>query len=383
VAFAGESFAAAVGPRRGLTRDEIVDLDADVLTGHRAVQSKLMDGVASYDEVLAYAVAMAGATETQLPTGQQTEENHDALALASQGETMQVRSEDPKEDPKTPEEARAEMPPKPGHPEPDGDEPKDEGEEPDGDEEPKDKKTFCAFCGNKLEQDDPEKEAEGDEPDGDEDPKKEEASVSPAANARAASAVASLFGLRADASVPAVKSAAMSFVALGAKVMKATNTKDPRTALGALQAIIDDAGALAKAQSELMSLRQTVNHSERLKLLNTLSAANLPGYARGDLFVDKEVNGQLVSEPAPMYAEMKLATLRGLVSGKTQSAARSPSANPFEPNKTAAETAKLDAHANHIVEARPGLVQGAASHSTATVEQLARSAAALEAARMI
>jgi ClpP class serine protease len=64
VAQAGEAFCAAVcgspvGQRYGLTRDRIVQLGADMLTGQDAVEAGLADGVATEDEVVAYALQLA------------------------------------------------------------------------------------------------------------------------------------------------------------------------------------------------------------------------------------------------------------------------------------------------------------------------------------
>lgn len=365
VADAGEAFAKAVGPRRGLTRDEIVDLNADVLSGHRAVAAKLIDGVASLDEVMAY-----------------------ALEMASRSNDMQVRTEDPKRDPESPEEAKAraegdgEEPQKPGrHPEPDGDEPRDEDDdEPEEPPSKEEKKAFCAYCGNKL----PGMESESEEPDGDEgddEPAKEDRMSARAAvsNAQISAAIAPLFGLSAGASVPAVKTAALAYARLGKAVMTATATVDPQTALGAFRALHDDAKESAKVKSENKQLRAASNHREKMDLLHRLAAADLPGYSRGELFVDREVNGKVVVEPAPEFAEMKLATLRGLVDRKTAGHTVA-QRNPYEPDREKAREAKTEASAEKFIETP--LVAAASQRSTADREQLARTAAALEAAGM-
>jgi len=358
-ASAGESFARAVGPRRGLSRDEIVDLDADVLTGHAAVKARLADGVASLDEVLSY-----------------------ALALAGQGENMQIRAKG-QEDPKSPDEVRAEEPQKPGHPEPDGDEPEgeDEGDEPDGDKPPAPAAKYCAQCGNKLklseeekpETDDPDAEDSAEEPDGDE---KKVRNQQPEQEKRAAATIAGLFGLRADASLPSVKGAAIAYASLGKAVMKSTGTKSPNEAIGALKALVDDA-------SDLKSLRSKVNAKERTELLTKLASADPDRYPRGELFVDSEVDGKLVSVPAPMYAEMKLGTLRGLVDKKTENPAPKRQSNPFEPSHSEADKAKRSARISNVTETKPNFVQGAASRSTVGAEKIANSTAALEEAGLI
>jgi ClpP class serine protease len=55
----GKAFASAIVKARGITYEEIVKLDADVLSGHDAVRAKLVDGVSTYEEVLAYAIAQS------------------------------------------------------------------------------------------------------------------------------------------------------------------------------------------------------------------------------------------------------------------------------------------------------------------------------------
>lgn len=374
VAMAGEAFAAAVGPRRGLTRDEIVDLNADVLTGFAAVKAKLADGVASLDEVLEY-----------------------ALAQASRGETMKaIRTEEDLRDPKTPEQARNEEPQKPGHAEPDGDEPdgdeEDEGDEPKP-ETPPERAKFCDKCGAKMKYED-----DGDEPDGDEGKSDEDDDLDedneddkgkmrnqpppPEQDRKASASIAGIFGLRSTASLPAVKSVAIAHRKLAVAVMRATGAKGPSAALGALRALIDDAAESAKLRDSNKALRAKDNHRERMDLLNRLASANLPGYTRGELFADSESNGKRAVSPAPQFAEMKLSTLRGLVEAKTNGKPVV-SANPFSPNTNAAKQATLHGIVNDVKENNPDFIQAAASTSTATPDQLADSFASLTAHGMI
>lgn len=366
-AAAGEAFAKAIGPRRGLTRDEIVDLDADVLTGFSAVKARLADGVASLDEVMNY-----------------------ALALASRGDTMQVRAEG-QDDPKSPDEVRAEEPQKPGHPEPDGDEPEgeDEGDEPDGDEPPVPAAKYCAQCGNKLKAE-AEEEPETGDPDAEDSAEEDDDTKAkmrnqppPERERQSASAIAGLFGLRADSSLPAVKSAAIAYANLGKAVMSATGDKSPDAARGALKALIDDASEVMKLRADLKSLRSKVNSKERTELLTKLTAADPDRYPRGDLFIDREENGKIITTPSPVYAEMKLATLRGLVESKTAGAPAKRSSNPFEPSKTAADGAKRTARVATVTEGKPGFIRNIAARSTASAQELAQSTAALEEAGLI
>jgi hypothetical protein len=109
-----------------------------------------------------------------------------------------------------------------------------------------------------------------------------------------------------------------------------------------------------------------------MDLLRKLASANLPGYTRGDLFVDVESNGKLVPVPAPMYDEMKLSTLRGLVNGKLKSAPRTQVA-PFQPSQTAASQAANQATVDVVA---PQATQFS-GRSTASTDKLAAAAAAL------
>ncbi len=73
VKIAANAFRAAVcasplGVRRGLTPEGLIALGADVLTGQAAVDAGLADGVATFDEVVRYAVKQAGREEAAIRT---------------------------------------------------------------------------------------------------------------------------------------------------------------------------------------------------------------------------------------------------------------------------------------------------------------------------
>lgn len=72
---AGEAFCAAVcaspvGQRYGLTRDAIVELSADMLTGQAAVDAGLADGVESLETVTAYALTLAESDDAKAIEGE-------------------------------------------------------------------------------------------------------------------------------------------------------------------------------------------------------------------------------------------------------------------------------------------------------------------------
>lgn len=378
VAMAGESFAAAVGPRRGMTRDEIVELDADALHGELALNAKLVDGIASLEDVMEYALALAA------PEPGENDDMKTKTRPAKPGVRAATRSEDPKEPEKKEPESAAE-------PEPEKT-PAVEcgscGQANDGDAK------YCDKCGEPM------TEASGDEPDGDEPeearseggdddddgdgkgaraepPPPEERRATAAAPSHAGS-LASIFGLRDGASHPAIKSAAIAFANLGRAVMSATGTKSPSEAQGALQSLVDDAGEVGDLRATLAASRKREVRREKMDLLMKLAARNLPGYPRGELLIDREVKGVLVTGPAPMYDEMPIATLRGFVNGKLKGQAPTrQERTPFDPDpsraRTTTETALVEA------DVTTPFIQDLASRSSASAEQLARTARALEA----
>lgn len=340
VTAAGEQFLKAVSEARGIPFEDLFDLDADVLHGPLAAKAGLVDGIASYEDVMDYALALASNEEPNM---------------------AKMKSE---KDPKSPDEARAEEEkPESGaeSESPDDTEDEDEDEDEDNEETPP-----------KSDEDD-EDDDEDDEP-----PAKENQSKKTKASA---GSLQSILGLHANASQPAVRSSVMAFVYLGKKVMSATNTKSPSAALGALQGLIDDAAESVKLRADLKSLKAKSNQRERLDLLTKLAKADIPGYSRGELFVDKQVGEKLVSEPSPVYSEMKLSTLRGLVESKLASDTPRKDANPFQPDPKLATDNSAEARVELAKDS--AVVKGALSFSNASQDDLARSAAALKAAGKI
>lgn len=381
VAMAGESFAASVGPCRGLSRDEIVELDADFLHGALALEAKLVDGIASLEDVMEYALALAAPE----PVGGEIDDMKTKNRPSKPGVTAATRSEDPPKDPKDPKDPGASDPEKPP--------PSDKMECTKCGAANDDDAKYCDKCGepvsgNAIEGDPPDGEkkleearAEGD--DDDEDGNKGGRAEPPPEERRAAAAnhagsLAAIFGLREGASHPAIKSAAIAFVSLGKAVMSATGTKTPGEAQGALRSLTEDAAEAVELREGLRASKKRETRREKMDLLMKLAAKNLPGYPRGELLVDREIAGKLVTGPAPMYDEMPLATLRGFVNGKLKSQGTAgPERTPFDPDPNRARTSTEDA----LVEGDLGtpFIQDLASRSTASAEQLARTARALEA----
>lgn len=343
----GETFASAVERARGLSRKDIVRLGADVLTGQAAVDAGLVDGIASIEDVIGFALALAGEDkETDMSGIAQP-----ARAVASAAPA--VRLEDEKKEDEKDKKDEAEDEKKEDETKEESDEKKDEAED-----EKKDDET---------EDDEDEEYAEEEyEDEKKKDEKKEESKTS----------LSAILGLRDGASQPAIKSAVLAYVKLGKAVMTATSTNGPNAALGAFQTIVDDAAQALALKTENRSLKRAERDRERKSLLLKLASANVAGYRRGDLFVDSvdEKTGAKTTAIAPAFAEMKLATLRGLVSSKLASATASPR-TPFDPSEEKVQEAakKVSVDAAKSTEA----VKLAGSYSTAPTDQLARTYAAL------
>lgn len=377
VAMAGESFAAAVGPRRGMTRDEIVELDADALHGELALNAKLVDGIASLEDVMEYALALAA------PEPGENDDMKTKNRPAKPGVSAATRSEDPK-DPEKKEPDPESEPEKT---------PSDKMECGKCGEANDDDAKYCDKCGEAMsteaateEPDGEKKKPEEARADGDGDDDGDEgarAEPPPPEERRAAApshagSLASIFGLREGASHPAIKSAAIAYANLGRAVMSATGTKSPSEAQGALRSLTEDAAEVTELRTSLAASQKREIRREKMDLLMKLAAKNLPGYPRGELLVDREVKGKLVVGPAPMYDEMPLATLRGFVNGKLKGQAPAgPERTPFDPDPARARGATENA----LVDADLGtpFIQDLASRSTASAEQLAKTARALEA----
>jgi ClpP class serine protease len=395
VAMAGESFAAAVGPRRGMSREEIVELDADALHGVLALDAKLVDGIASLEDVMEYALALAAPEQPGENDDMKTKNRPAKPGVTASRST---RSEDPKK--KEPDEPEASEP-EPTPPASDKMECSKCGSANDDDAK------YCDKCGEPLgggaaeeraeddddgEKDPKESRAEDDDNDDDDDddgkgkgaraepPPPDERRAARAAAPAHAGSLAAIFGLRDGASLPAVKSAALAYASLGRAVMSATGAKSPGEAQGALRSLVDDAAEAAELRAALSASKKREVRREKMDLLTKLAAKNLPGYPRGDLLVDREMGGKLVTGPAPMYDEMPIATLRGFVNGKLKGQGQAPAGpqrTPFDPDPNRARTSTENA----LVEADLGtpFIQDLASRSTASAEQLAKTARALEA----
>jgi hypothetical protein len=406
-----DAFANAVGPRRGISREDIVKLDADVLPGAMAVRARLADGVASLEEVIDYALALAGVEA--VADSAADEESYDDETQENEPMGNQVRSAvisagDPPPEPEKKPGERAEDPPA----EPEKKDPPKPGSARNEDPPPPDpvKKecakcakandddaAFCDGCGepfpgkedeadeddeeDSADEDDEDRAAEGDKPDADDrraQPPPPDQDAKTKARAARKGTMASIFGLKDSASEPAIKTAALAYAALGRAVMATTGARTPAEAQGKLQALADDAAESVKLRTEMKAARKRENYAQRMALLARLANANIQGYPRGDLLIDREVGGKRVTAPAPMYQEMKLATLRGFVDAKLKGVNTSPR-DPFAPK---APTTGAQAEALAATEIESPFIKELAGCTTASAETLAKTVAEMKIAAL-
>lgn len=353
VAIAGEAFAEAVATARGLTRDAIVALDADALYGSLALDAGLIDGVASYEETLAMALDMAGAAAlAQCDDCDDNGPASDRIGARMMGEKMST-------------DIRSEAAPDKG--EPSGTEPDSSCGKCGSSNEVNSK--YCDQCGASMAAspiaNEPPGEPDGDEPaePGDEPADPEKPAAPPAAKRaapppmapKAAANMASMLGLHASASMPAIKSAIVPLVALARHAQTLTGVRDAAEAVGALSALAADAAEVGKLRAELAAERSRANARERLDLLRQLAASGV--HPRGELLVDAtDGSGAIVVKPATLWGPgpegRTLANLRGYVRAKLSSASTGVSAvaptaaakpSPYQP-----DSSKLDSV--HVTE---------------------------------
>lgn len=321
---AGEQFAASVaaspyGVRHGLTRDAIVSLSADCLSGARAVAAGLADGVATFADVKSYALAMAanaGDTTMSLTAGDDPE----------------------KKDP-------------PGEPDAgdDGDAPEPEGEEPSTAcaacscaNEPNAK--FCDQCGESM-------AAKPDDADDAPESSKRPGAVKPAAltppKAMSPSAsLAAILGATGTSDL-AVRTAAIQMRQIRDTAAGVTGQSAPDRIVGSLLSVPSRLSAAAQIVADRKveqaakvksdkAAKFAADKAERLALAKRGIASGAPEMARGKVYRDIVGDDGKRTGVAlqPWVTELSLGTLRGMVEGYEASA---PRANPFEPDKARSE----------------------------------------------
>ena len=337
VAIIGEAFCAAVcggpiGLRYGLDRDAVVALGADMLTGENAVKAGLCDGVATFEEVTEYALSLA-------ELGPAKAEDSSARHARARGKgTMGIRTEEDEKDARARSEDEDKGPPSS---QPEGAPSSRKGAEPGreiptkcgapgcGVENDPDAK-FCKGCGASMATGEPEQEAEAPPP--------SSKPMQPgSARVSSSASFAEILGLPAGASVPAQKARALEWRGVVAKVSAMTGRTDPDEQIGALTAMAKDAGKAARYRRERNELRSQADAAERMSLAKRLVEAGEP---RGRVLVDVLKDGKRAGvKLSPMYAEMRLGTLRGEVEARE---ARREPRNPFEPDRVESERRASD-----------------------------------------
>jgi hypothetical protein len=316
VQIAGEAFAAAVaaspiGQRNGLTREVIVSLSADVLTGQAAVDAGIADGVSTADEVIAYALSMAERAQGEKSTSAARARSGGSMPKKSKARS---RAEDERyEDPPASEEERH------------------AGEEPEEEEE----------------EDKEKKDAEEDEPTSEEEHEAEDpppSSRPPPRKMSSDATMSEILGLPAGASLPAQRTAAIQLRQIRDHAAQLTGQQDAAAILGGLTAIAHDASRSTTLRAQLDKVTREQTAAERMTLARRLAALGIEGHERGRIFVDavnsdgtrKMRDGRPVARLAPMYAEMKIGTLRGMVESFER---RARPRDPYQPSEEAAKSA--------------------------------------------
>ncbi len=320
VAIAGEAFCAAVigspiGVRYGLTREAVIALGADMLTGEAAHTAGLCDGIATEEEVTIYALKQAEAVQ----------KDSSAQARAHVENSMKTKAQED-------EEARAraggdDAPP--SAPAPAGVEPSTACSGCNAANEANAK--FCDQCGASMAA----KPVAGD----DAPPPSSKPLPAPGAATRMAPAasLADVLGLPEGASLPAQKAAALDLRMVFDFAAKATGQRTAEAIIGGLKAISKDASDTGRMRAERNAIKAKQDTADRLDLCKRLVACGAE--QRGRVFVDV-VNdkGERTEAPtlAPQFAEMRLPTLRGLVENHEKNAAPR---SPYEPDRSAAAAA--------------------------------------------
>lgn len=339
VTIIGEAFCEAVcsgpiGLRYKLDREQVVTLGADMLTGGAAHSAGLCDGVATLEEVTAYALSLAEMGPVKAEKGsarvRARGDRNMPKTRAEEQEEARARTEDDDKGPPSSQPEGAPSSRKAGE-EPGRDIPTKCGRDGCGVENDKDAK-FCKGCGASMATGEPPADAAADEPPPSSRP------PAPGSSSRAVTSSASfaeILGLPASASVPAQKSTLLAWRRVVTKAAAMTGRTDPDEQVGALTAIEKDAANAGRLRAERNKLRDKLEVDERMSLAHRLVNAGEP---RGRVFVDTvSSDGKRTGiKLSPMYAEMKIGTLRGEVETREP---RREKRDPFKADEAAARAA--------------------------------------------
>jgi len=305
---AHRAFVGAVAAARGISVKAVEALDGDMLTGSAAVAAGLADAVAPVEDVERWALYRAAGDRAM--------------------------AEDTK--------AGGEMPPeKPGESPADASGCKRCGEMP-GDEA-----RYCAKCGEKVGAEMPAEDPEDDDA--------PESSKPAARLAPTGGSVATMLGLRADASEPTIKTALADLLSEARHVRGVLKT-DASGVRGALKALSENAARSAKLGADLKAERKANETRERtdhlLALSNRLGLTD-PSLSRSELLEDvlgadaagNEVVIGVRPKPGNPIANAPIADLRAYAAGKLANVSAE-AASPFAPGEDDARTRADKAAAN-------------------------------------
>lgn len=349
VKFMADAFRAAVcaspvGLRHGLTPEGLIALGADMLTGQAAVDAGLVDGVATYEDVAAYALKLAE-DKAASKTSSAAQNTSSSAVVRARGDNMRNKSKGA---------IRAEGDESEGDAMPPSSEP---GGEPVSSEAPgrgiptkcgacevenQPEAKFCMGCGASMAT----APVETEEP-----PPASPAAavVVPPSRMSASASMAEVLGLAGDASLPAQKTAAIDMRQIRDFTARLTGQTTAEGIIGGLTAMSAHAAESGQLREKLTVIKTEQARAERWTLAKKLVALNAPGWERGRIYEDVlddkgarklDTAGRPLIKLSPVVAEMKLGTLRGMVEGFER--AKKP-ANPFEPDQAAAAAASKGA----------------------------------------
>jgi ClpP class serine protease len=320
----GETFGAAVAVTRGISIESIRDLEADCLTGHAGVAAGLADGIATYEETMKYALALAGGGEMTMP------DEKDPNARAEGGEP------EPGTEEETPAKAAC------GKCKAEND----------------DDAAYCKACGlsmgGKPAAEPADEEAEGDEEEPPASKREPAAATARAAVAPRATSYAALAGLPASASQPAILTALAGRIGVYSAAAKHTGHASPREIVGGLDAMAAAAAASGVMRKDLAAAQSKANAQERMDLLGKLSAANV--HTPGELYEHVIVGGKIVDKkPSKLFGPgpegRTLKNLRGYTAQALANASPQKTKSPYQPSEKAAASAVTTAGAERAKSA--------------------------------
>lgn len=198
------------------------------------------------------------------------------------------------------------------------------------------------------------------------------------AGATAFASIASVLGMKDNASTLAIKSAVLQMRSALERAMNATGTTTAEAMIGTVLSHVSDAKRVAELEGEMRQMRTQADWTKRMELGRKFASAKLPGFPPGEILVHvvDEATGARSLSLAPQYVEMKLATFESFVNAKLKSGGgTAPKATPFEPDPIAAKAAPA-ARSVEAARSNPVVIK-AATRSFATPDQLAAAHAAL------